>query len=96
MTLTRLRAAWAQGAILALALALMVALSVADRQRGDWVAGPVVLLVYLAALPIHLGALMAAWKGEASGVRAGAVILGGITLVAQLVLFVAYLRGGSA
>ena len=95
MTLTRPQATWSQGAILALALVLIVALLVADRQRGDWVAGPVVLLMYLAALPVHLGALTAAWTGKVSGVRVGGVVLGVITLVAQVALFVVYLRGGS-
>ena len=71
MTLTRPQTDWSQGAVLVLAVALIVALSVADRHRGDWVAGPAVLLVYLAALPVHLGALLATRKGRTSGVRLG-------------------------
>ena len=95
MMLTRPQAAWSQGAILILALGLVVALSVADRQRGDWVAGPVVLFIYLAALPVHLGALLATWKGGTSRVRFVVVVMGAVTLAAQVALFVVYLRGGS-
>ena len=95
MTLTRSQAAWSQGAVLVLALGLIVALTIADRQRGDWVAGPAVLFVYLAALPVHLGALLAAWEGRTLAVRLWGVAVGFMTLAAQVALFAVYLRGGS-
>ena len=80
---------------MALALGLLVVLPIADRQRGDWVAGPALLFLYLAALPVHLGALLVAWRGRTSGARVWGVVVGLVTLAAQVALFAQYVRGAS-
>ena len=74
----------------------MIVLVVADRDRPDWIAGPSLLLLYYTIFPVHLMAFAASWSRENGWLRFVGVVVGVSLLAFQVVLFVLYVRGGSA